>query len=61
MPGIGIRRRLYLLGAVLASQFLTACVIVPVPYHHRHYVVSEPYQGEVRPAPRDYRDYRGRH
>ena len=51
------RRCFYLLGALLASQWLTACVVLPLPYHrHRPHVV-EPYYGDRNEAPRGGRDY----
>ncbi len=51
------RRRFYLLGALLASQWLTACVVLPLPYHrHRPHVV-EPYYGGHNEAPRERRHY----
>jgi hypothetical protein len=45
------RRRLYLVGALLASQALGACVVVPLPYHRHRPHVIEPYYGERQPAP----------
>jgi hypothetical protein len=54
------RRRIYLLGALLASQWLSACVVVPVPYHRHRPYISEPGYGGGSQAPGDQRDYRGR-
>ena len=39
------RRSLGLLGLLLASQMLSACIILPRPFHHR-YLTSEPSSGE---------------
>ena len=54
------RRRSYLFGALLASQWLTACVVVPLPYHRHRPYVAEPYYGDRSQAPRDPRDYNDR-
>jgi hypothetical protein len=60
MPTILAIRRYVLLGALLASQALTACVIVPVPYHrHRPHVIY-PYPVPAEPVPRDPWGPRGR-
>ncbi len=62
MQGFPNRRRLYLLGALLASQGLAACVVLPLPYHRHRPHVIEPYYGAREPAPveRFPRDYGGR-
>lgn len=39
------RRVLGVLAVVLASQALTACVVVPVPHRHRAVVVQPGYSG----------------
>ncbi len=39
------RRSLGLLGLLLASQMLSACIILPRPFHHRH-ITAEPASGE---------------
>jgi hypothetical protein len=55
------RRRLGLLCVLLLSQGLSACVILPVPYHRHRSVVAEPYAGYGQPgAPRDDRGRRDR-
>ncbi len=55
------RRSLGLLGVLLASQLLSACIIVPRPYHHRRHVVqidAQPgYQAPSQGAPYDRRDW----
>jgi hypothetical protein len=53
-------RRIYLLAALLACQWLTACVILPLPYHRHRPYVAESYPGPGGHAPRDWRDPRGR-
>jgi hypothetical protein len=50
------RRSLGLIGVLLASQLLSACVVVPVP-RYRRAVVVEPAYGPP-PPPRVYRDPR---
>ena len=49
--------RLYLLGALLASQWLSACVVVPVPYHRHRPYMAEPSYGGGPQAPGGTRDY----
>ena len=51
------RRSLALLGVLLASQLLSACIIVPRPYHRFPVVVVEP--GYNGPPPGAYPDRRG--
>ncbi|MET0334092.1 MAG: hypothetical protein ABW190_07450 [Rhizobacter sp.] len=38
-------RVIAVVGVVLASQLLTACVVVPVPHRHRAVVVQPGYSG----------------
>lgn len=63
MFGVSSSRRLLLLFTLMASQSLTACVVIPAPYHrHRPYVI-EPYPGNSQPAPfppRAWRPHRDR-
>jgi hypothetical protein len=49
------RRGLALLAVVLASQLLTACVIVPLPFHRRVWV-GEGHPGYSAPPQGSYRD-----
>jgi hypothetical protein len=51
MHGLPNRRALLIAGALLASQLLSACVILPLPYHRHRPYVNEPYYGERRAAP----------
>ena len=52
------RRSLALLSALLASQLLSACVIVPRPYHRHRVVVVEPgYNGAPQGPYRDGRNW----
>jgi hypothetical protein len=62
MQGFLNRRRVYLLGALIASQGLGACVVLPLPYHrHRPHVVEPSYRaGPPAPVERYPRDYGGR-
>jgi hypothetical protein len=39
------RRTLGVLAAVIASQALTACIVLPVPHRHRAVVVQPGYSG----------------
>ncbi len=50
------RRGLGLLGIVMLTQLLSACVVLPVPYARHHAVIVGPGYGP--PPPRDYRDDR---
>ena len=54
------RRHLGWLAAVFASQWLSACVIVPLPYARHRATVIDVQPGYGHPAPRDERDRRGR-
>lgn len=55
------RRSLGLLGVLLASQLLSACIIVPRPYHRHHRVIGyDTHPGHQAPsqgAPYDRRDW----
>jgi hypothetical protein len=53
------RRPLGLLAVLLASQLLSACVILPVPYFPRRVMVVEPGPGHAGPPARDGYDRRG--
>lgn len=50
------RRVLGVLAVVIASQLMTACVVVPVPAHRRAVIVAPGY-GYPPPPPRDYHDH----
>jgi hypothetical protein len=52
------RRGLGLLGVLLASQLLSACIIVPRPYHRRHVIVHDGQPGNQAPSHGGYRDGR---
>ena len=54
------RRSLGLFGLLLASQMLSACIILPRPFHHR-YITSEPSSGEHGGHHRADRDRHGSH
>ncbi|MBX3618777.1 MAG: hypothetical protein KF891_02120 [Rhizobacter sp.] len=49
------RRVLGVLAAVIASQLMTACVVVPVPAHRRAVIVAPGYVHT--PPPRVYHDH----
>lgn len=49
------RRVLGILSVVLASQLLSACVVLPVPMHRHREVVIEPGYGHPPPPPYDNR------
>lgn len=51
------RRLLGVLTVVLASQVLSACVVVPVPHRHRAVVVQPGYSGPP-PYHHHHRDWR---
>lgn len=51
------RRVLGVLTVVLASQVLSACVVVPVPHRHRAVVVQPGYSGPP-PYHHHHRDWR---
>jgi hypothetical protein len=52
------RRSLALVGVLLASQLLSACVIVPQPYYrHRMGVVEPGYNGAPQGEYRDRRNW----
>jgi hypothetical protein len=46
------------LGAVLASQVLTACVVVPVPHRHHRAVIVQPGYSGPPPYHHHHRDWR---
>jgi hypothetical protein len=48
------RRMLGVLSVVLATQLLSACVVLPLPVHHRRAVVVQPGYG---PPPAPYYDH----
>lgn len=52
------RRSLALLGVLLASQLLSACVIVPRPYHHRYITEIDVQPGYNAPSQGENRDRR---
>lgn len=52
------RRALGVLGVVLASQVLAACVVVPVPTHRRAVIVQP---GHSAPPPYHHHDRHDRH
>jgi hypothetical protein len=64
MQGFMNRRGLVLLSALLASQVLSACVVVPAPYYRQRPVIVEPRPHYGPPHdhrdPRDRRDWHGR-
>jgi hypothetical protein len=60
---IYFNRRVALLGVLLATQLLSACVVVPRPYYRPRAAAVEPQPGyggwSHDRRDRDYRDYRG--